>query len=321
MGYLTTYLDSASGAEGDALDAALRARLVAPYATPKTTDATLSVGDLASIVAVDTSTSVITITLPDPAAAGHGATAIIEKTDATTGYVRVLDDDGSWLEELYWDGAPLVLQPNSDLSAWNPINPPGIQRRPGGNRYWPPFSVLTANGNGAAVALDTIYCHLIDLESPRIIDALGLSVFSTLSTNTQFKTALYEWDPDSPASPTGAALLASGSTIGTGSSALTKNSYASTFTALQLPRHGRAWACSKVGGTATGTSNAVGTTPGIAGSAGATAALQMAGFSGDYLRGWASAADQTFASSFPSTLPSMSEVTANLIPILFPRIV
>jgi hypothetical protein len=278
--------------------------------------------DYRTIIPFSTGTSVYVHTLPSAASAGEGTTRWIEKVDTGTGYVRVVDDTGAWMDDLLFAGDAMGFTPNRSGTGWHPRISRQRQRRYGGSRYYLPFEGAGGATNTTSLLQDVIYCHIIDLKEPRFIDGLGMSLMGVSPTNWQAKTALYTWDPASPHDPSGAALLSGqGSVVGNGAGTTAQGSQVSTFTSVALPRHGRAWAVSKVSVTATATNQLTCiNSPGIAPVIGGSDARQLTGFTTDPIKGF-SWATQPFANDFPANLPgSATTVTAIIIPLLCPRL-
>lgn len=278
--------------------------------------------DFRTTMPVQTGTSTITITLADPAVVGREVTRWILKTDATVGRVRVVDKNGAWVGELSFNNDVMGFAPDYSGDGWHQVIPYHRQRRLGAGRYWAPFDGCRAGGsNTTSLLQDVLYAHIIDLKEPRFVDGLGLSLMGTSPTNWQAKCALYQWDPASPADPSGAAKLsADGSVVGNGAGTTAQGALVSTFAAAQLAKHGRAWAVCKVSVTATATNQIACVSEGISPIVGGSDARQLGGFNTDPLKGFSWAA-QPFANAFPANLPgSATVVTALIIPQMFPRL-
>jgi hypothetical protein len=281
------------------------------YGSVQTSNYTTVATDLNLVIAVQTGTGTIVVTLMSAATAGNGAIQSIEKVDTGKGQVRVMDDTGTLMGFLTYPTDRIDVTPDQDGTGWHPISDRARRFPPvSGNIYPPMVRSASAHIASGAPLVDTIYLHAFELPEPMYIDALVINIGATSAAGLKFKTGLWAWDPTSIGNPTGATLLSAGAEVGSAGT-LTRGGYPSVLDTPQWVQRGYVgskWnATPAVANLVTGINAVV--------PFGSTAGREVLGaFTDDVKKGWTLA--DTYANAFTTLGTMVASTSASVVPII-----
>jgi hypothetical protein len=287
------------------------------YGSAQTSNYTTVATDLNLVVAMQTGTSILVTTLMSAATAGAGSVQTIAKVDSGKGQVRVVDDTGALMGFLTYPNERIHCTPNQSGTGWSVMSSrPTIQPPISGNIY-PPYDGHATGGIASGSPLqDLWYVHAFAFDQPRYIDALVLNIGATSAAGLKFKTAMWAYNPATPATPDGATLLSAGAEIG-GAGTLTQQAYTSALDTPQWVQRG--WVGCKLNTTPAVASLVSGESRGgHVAIVGSTVGRQATGpFGGDQLKGWSY--PDAYANA-ATTLVTGTAIVAAIVPMLALRI-